>query len=48
MSSELYAAGVQEKFAMLGLTFDDVLLMPNESDVIPSSADTTSRVSKRI
>ncbi|HMC03523.1 MAG TPA: IMP dehydrogenase, partial [Cellulomonadaceae bacterium] len=48
MSSELYAAGVPEKFAMLGLTFDDVLLLPNESDVIPSSADTTSRVSKRI
>jgi len=48
MSSELNAAGVPEKFAMLGLTFDDVLLLPNESDVIPSSADTTSRVSKRI
>ncbi|HSN12087.1 MAG TPA: IMP dehydrogenase, partial [Propionibacteriaceae bacterium] len=48
MSSELTAAGVPEKFAMLGLTFDDVLLLPNESDVIPSSVDTTSRVSRRV
>jgi len=35
-------------FAALGLTFDDVLLQPNESDVIPSAANTASRVSKRI
>ena len=35
-------------FAALGLTFDDVLLQPNESDVIPSAATTASRVSKRI
>ncbi len=48
MISELNAAGVPEKFAMLGLTFDDVLLLPNESDVIPSGTDTTSKVSKRI
>src|SRR3954454_1260231 len=39
---------VPEKFATLGLTFDDVLLLPYESDVIPSEADTTSRVTKRI
>src|SRR4051812_25515594 len=39
---------VPEKFAALGLTFDDVLLVPHESDVIPSAADPTSRVSKRI
>ncbi|HKG52493.1 MAG TPA: IMP dehydrogenase [Actinomycetales bacterium] len=39
---------VPEKFAALGLTFDDVLLVPNESDVVPSAADPTSRVSKRI
>ena len=37
-----------EKFATLGLTFDDVLLQPFESDVVPSAVDTSSRVSKRI
>jgi len=35
-------------FAALGLTFDDVLLQPNESDVIPSAADTSTWVTKRI
>jgi IMP dehydrogenase len=39
---------VPDKFAALGLTFDDVLLVPHESDVVPSAADPTSRVSKRI
>ncbi|MGB4628319.1 MAG: IMP dehydrogenase, partial [Propionicimonas sp.] len=41
-------AGVPGPFAALGLTFDDVLLQPNESDVIPSAVDTTTRISKRI
>ncbi|WP_288338074.1 IMP dehydrogenase, partial [uncultured Gordonia sp.] len=36
------------KVAMLGLTFDDVLLLPAASDVIPSEADTSSRVTKNI
>jgi IMP dehydrogenase len=40
--------GVPEPFAALGLTFDDVLLQPNESDVIPSAADTSTQVSRRI
>ncbi|MBM7785977.1 IMP dehydrogenase [Tenggerimyces flavus] len=30
------------------LTFDDVLLLPGPSDVIPSEVDTSTRVSKRI
>ncbi|WP_152365424.1 IMP dehydrogenase [Microlunatus speluncae] len=34
--------------APLGLTFDDVLLQPCESDVIPSAADPSSRVSRNI
>ncbi len=29
-----------EKFVPLGLTFDDVLLLPAESDVVPSQAST--------
>ena len=35
-------------FDYLGLTFDDVLLLPGESDVVPSEVDTTSRISRRI
>ena len=35
-------------FAFEGLTYDDVLLLPGPTDVIPSDADTTSRLSKRI
>jgi IMP dehydrogenase len=31
-----------------GLTFDDVLLLPGPSDVVPSEVDTSSRVSRRI
>jgi IMP dehydrogenase len=36
------------KFAALGLTFDDVLLLPGHSDVIPSEVDTSARLSRRI
>ena len=32
----------------LGLTFDDVLLRPGESDVLPSQADTATQVTKSI
>ncbi len=32
----------------LGLTFDDVLLVPAESEVLPSEADTNTRVSRGI
>jgi len=37
-----------DKFARLGLTFDDVLLVPAESDVQPAEADTTARLSRSI
>jgi len=36
------------KFAMLGLTFDDVLLLPAESDVLPSAVGTASRFSRNV
>src|ERR671910_112738 len=39
---------VPDKFALLGLTFDDVLLLPGESDVVPSEVDTTSRLSRKV
>ena len=32
----------------LGLTFDDVLLQPGESSVLPSQADTRTRVTREI
>jgi IMP dehydrogenase len=37
-----------DKFAMLGLTFDDVLLLPAESDVVPSAVDTSTRLSRNV
>jgi IMP dehydrogenase len=45
---ELTPAGVPEPFLPLGLTYDDVLLQPADSDVIPSEVDTTSRLTRRI
>ncbi|WP_019807010.1 IMP dehydrogenase [Saccharomonospora halophila] len=42
------AAGTPDKFAMLGLTFDDVLLLPAESDVIPSTVDTSTNVTRNV
>ena len=35
-------------FAELGLTYDDVLLQPGETDVIPSEVDTTTRLTREI
>jgi IMP dehydrogenase len=35
-------------FGTLGLTYDDVLLLPGETEVNPSAADTSSYVSRRI
>ena len=40
--------GLPEKFAMLGLTYDDVLLLPAASDVVPSEVDTTTRLTREI
>ncbi len=45
---DLNAAGVPEKFAPLGLTYDDVLLVPGETDVIPSEVDTRTRLTRDI
>ncbi|MCW2528631.1 MAG: guaB 1 [Pseudonocardiales bacterium] len=41
-------AELPAKFAPLGLTFDDVLLLPGHTDVIPSQADTSTRLSRNI
>ncbi|MFC4223927.1 IMP dehydrogenase [Lysinibacter cavernae] len=37
-----------DPFGFTGLTYDDVLLLPAHTDVIPSEANTSSRISKRI
>ncbi len=37
-----------DPFGPVGLTYDDVLLLPQHTDVIPSDADTSSRVTRRI
>ncbi len=37
-----------DKFAALGLTYDDVLLLPGESDLAPSDIDTTARLTREI
>jgi IMP dehydrogenase len=40
--------GLPEKFAFLGLTYDDVLLLPGPSDVVPSLVNTSSRLTRNI
>jgi len=37
-----------QSVAPLALTFDDVLLLPEETDVVPSEVDTTSRLTREI
>ena len=39
---------IPEKFAALGLTYDDVLLLPGHSDLAPDEIDTTSRLTREI
>lgn len=40
--------GVPDKFATLGLTYDDVLLLPGSSDMAPDQIDTSSYISKNV
>jgi IMP dehydrogenase len=46
--TSLDALADSEKFVGLGLTFDDVLLVPTESDVLPASVSTASRLTNTI
>jgi IMP dehydrogenase len=39
---------VPEKFASLGLTYDDVLLLPGCSDLAPDDIDLTTRLTREI
>jgi IMP dehydrogenase len=40
--------GVPDKFAALGLTYDDVLLLPGHSDLAPDEIDTSTRLTREI
>jgi IMP dehydrogenase len=37
-----------DPFGFVGLTYDDVLLLPGESNIVPSAVNTKTRLSKRI
>jgi IMP dehydrogenase len=37
-----------DPFSLVGLTYDDVLLLPGATDVIPSDVDTTTRLTREI
>ncbi len=39
---------MQDKISLAGITFDDVLLMPQYSDVVPSEVEVTTRLTRRI
>ncbi len=41
-------AAQDDPFGMIGLTYDDVLLLPGETDVTPSEVDTTTRLTREI
>jgi IMP dehydrogenase len=40
--------GAESLFTGLGFTYDDVLLLPSDTDVVPSEVDTTSWLTRRI
>ena len=40
--------GTRDKVVLLGLTYDDVLLLPDASEVVPSEVDTKTRLTRNI
>jgi IMP dehydrogenase len=46
--SDSFAAPTDDKFSLIGLTYDDVLLLPDASDLVPSEADTRSRLTRNV
>jgi len=42
------SASTRDPFGFIGLTYDDVLLLPGESDVVPSEVDTSARLTRNI
>ncbi|GAB2485314.1 IMP dehydrogenase [Jatrophihabitans fulvus] len=45
---ETEADGLPAKFAAVGLTYDDVLLVPGETDVVPAEVDPSARLTRDI
>lgn len=48
INAKILYAPVPPVFEKLGLAYDDVLLLPNETDVIPSEVDTSTRLTREI
>jgi len=46
--NDLEPSVLNDPFGLVGLTYDDVLLLPGESDVVPSEVDTTTRLTREI
>ena len=44
----LDAQSADDKFSLVGLTYDDVLLLPDASDLVPSEANTSSRLTRNV
>ena len=42
------STGLPDLFAPLGLTYDDVLLLPGETDVVPAEVDTSARLTREL
>ena len=42
------AAHSRDPFSFVGLTYDDVLLLPGETDVIPSEVETSTRLTREL
>ena len=38
----------KDKIAGTGITFDDVLLIPQASDIVPAEANTATRLTRKI
>jgi IMP dehydrogenase len=48
MDGDAFSDRFDDKLSLLGLTFDDVLLLPAGSEVLPSEVDTGSRLSRNV
>jgi IMP dehydrogenase len=47
-ASDAGAESFDDKFSLIGLTYDDVLLLPDASDLVPSEADTRTRLTRNV
>ena len=48
MNPAAHTPAVPDPFQSVGLTYDDVLLLPGETDLMPEEIDTTSRLTREI